>query len=260
MAVLWATSGQPGAHDVWLESDFYRLKPNQLVEIRSGGGAIFGESHAPLPLNRISARLSLGPLGKTVRLGRVKTGEAWLVQEFAPTEPGNYWIAFSTGPTRVALEASLFNEYLRDHGLSDALSERRRQGAAERDASEESHRYGKIYLQVGAVSSPNVDQPIGQALEILLLDNPYAAGLGHAIRVKVLFRGRPLANLRIEAGRRGLPEATFSGITDGQGRLQVPIAHSGDWYVKGVHLIRSQDKEDHYESYWASVTFAVEGE
>ncbi len=99
----------------------------------------------------------------------------------------------------------------------------------------------------------------GQTLEIVLLDDPIAAPLGSAIRVRIRFEGQALGNAPLQAYRRdaggGITAVTVRTDADGQATLK--LDGSGLWLVRMMHLrpCAQECGEVQWESFWAAYTF-----
>jgi nickel transport protein len=83
-----------------------------------------------------------------------------------------------------------------------------------------------------AVTGPGApwDMALGHELEIVPLADPAAARLGESLRVRVLFRGQPLAGAEVERGDGVTPmkEADIPRFkSDGDGIAEIPIVKWG---------------------------------
>jgi uncharacterized GH25 family protein len=92
------------------------------------------------------------------------------------------------------------------------------------------------------------------------LDNPFTRRVGDSVRVRLLFRGEPLAHALVSstyAGATDKPDTyAQSARTDANGICTVRLTHQGPWLVRTVHMLPlSGDKDADWESWWASLTF-----
>jgi uncharacterized GH25 family protein len=74
----------------------------------------------------------------------------------------------------------------------------------------------------------------------------------------LLFNGKPIAGVLVQAFRREEPEKKLRARTDAMGRVTLAIREPGTWLFKAVHMQRlPAGQMQEWESYWASLTFEV---
>ena len=101
---------------------------------------------------------------------------------------------------------------------------------------------------------------MGFPIEIIPLADPYSIHAGSALRVRVLFRGRPARGLQLEAAWSSGTQnkTTVIGRTSADGEIAVPIAKAGTWRLHTLRMERCADpKSADWESFWASLTFEI---
>lgn len=135
---------------------------------------------------------------------------------------------------------------------------------------ERSIKSGKTYFVVSASldkpnpNNPGFDKPLGHALEIVPVANPVTPmGPGQAIRVKVLFKDKPLADARVSFIPRGetLSEGfdeRFERKTDAEGQAAFTPTE-GNYYLVVVHHVQPNEKGPDYAltKYSATLTLLV---
>jgi hypothetical protein len=162
-------------------------------------------------------------------------------------------------PSRIELEAEKFNDYLLHDGLGHVFATRMDDQELDQAATERYSKYTKALVSVGESSEGGAERKIlGQKLEILLLQNPFAIRTGDTLWAQVLFEGKPLDGANLCWDHPGNGEA-FSGQTwtDGEGKALVPVARSGLMTLRLVHMTRPRTDEYEWESFWASFTFRI---
>jgi uncharacterized GH25 family protein len=101
---------------------------------------------------------------------------------------------------------------------------------------------------------------VGFTIEIVPEADPYELKPGDLLPLRVLFRGKPAADLQIESSLAG-PSGTKTivvGRTGSDGRLNVPIAGAGRWRLHTIKMERCDEiSVADWESFWASLTFEV---
>ena len=120
--------------------------------------------------------------------------------------------------------------------------------------------FAKAVVQVGETLN-EVSRPVGQALEIVPLRNPYALRQGEVLPVKVLFEGKPLRTwvMATYEGFSADPD-TFAYATraDAQGVARIRLLRSGVWMVKASHEVPYPDRTRcDVRKYVATLTFEV---
>lgn len=119
-------------------------------------------------------------------------------------------------------------------------------------------RYSKL-LVGGAGESGLATEALGHVLEIIPM-NPPAASLSD-FQVRVMFRGKPLANAQVAAVHEGAsPEAYQFPVvarTDAQGVAVLKLTRPGLWYARLIHTIPTDDPEFQWHHFFATLTFRV---
>jgi len=124
---------------------------------------------------------------------------------------------------------------------------------------------GKALVGVGRTAEDAFDEPIGDTLEIVPLENPLrkTGGAYQTLKVKVLFRGEPLADARVNARHQGhYPSTDFTqGVTtDADGVATIDLTHKGAWVLMAEHEIEPRQEFEEMcdvEHYLAALSFEV---
>lgn len=187
---------------------------------------------------------------------------------FAPSDRGGALLAFESDFSPITLDPELFDRYLRDEGLNDALAVRlaaSRKSGATVPGRERYRRCAKTWLTGDIESRATV--PLGLPFEIVPLVAP---GSGPTLPIRVLAQGRPAARVLVKAwrtnvGASGTPTdpaardssaVCWRGTTDPRGEVTLDVRAAGEWLVSAVTMTRSSDPAvADWESTWASLTF-----
>jgi hypothetical protein len=177
-------------------------------------------------------------------------------------QPGVHLIALDWAPRLIEIDGTRFTNYLKSEGLSHVIKARADQQLQDQPGRERYSRYIKTLVFSGEGNDRAVRTVVGQTMEIVPLDNPYARVLGDSVRFQLLFRGQPLAGALVSATFAGHGAKNHhyaqSGRTDRQGVFSVRMTHAGAWLVRTVHMLpRDDDMDADWESWWASVTFEM---
>src|SRR5262249_3000939 len=114
-----------------------------------------------------------------------------------------------------------------------------------------------------------ITRPVGLSLELVPIDDP---GTARELKVKLLYRGHPLAEALVRAWNRPLgsgwspedPAARESlgpvgeTRTGKDGIATIAVDRPGEWLIAAVHMIPSEDRAAaDWQSLWASLSFAI---
>lgn len=248
------------AHDTWLVPVKFVCEPGEEVAVDLSTGMDYPVSLGAAAPDRIAAWLLRGAGAERQVTGYAIDGES-LRATVKPDAPGTWMIIAATKPKLISLPAEEFNEYLVHDGLTRVRDLRAREGLLEQDAVERYSKYPKTLIQVGSVLDETPLTASGAIIEIVPLANPYRLTQGDRLPVQVLFRGAPLAGAEVAWSAPGVGES-FLGtvISDGRGIAEVPLERSGSFVIRTITMERVRQPEYEWESFWASLTFAVRAE
>lgn len=253
-AVALSSSATALAHDLWLLPS-PELSRRQVVFVTQG--MVFGESDSAPDVNRFLRRQVHLPSGAVVDLTSGRPSRTAGVMTFEAAETGTYVIGLESQPKVFELEAKVFNSYLVTDGMPHIYNQRSKDGTLDRSARE---RYGKSVkaLWKNGEGKGDFGRVLGHRLELVPLDNPFTRKPGDTLRIKVLHHSQPVAGARV--GWQ-LPESGDepNGYTrsNGDGVAYVPISQTGPMSIRLTHMTQPKTKEFEWESFWATVTFAI---
>ena len=244
------------AHDLWLVPD-PSLTPGKPAVVRANSGMDFPVSeHAP-DVGAFPRRLVLLPDGTAGTLDAAGKDDKSGLLRFTPAQPGVYVVAVETKPRVIKLSADDFNAYLVSDGLPHIFELRSKERTLDKDAVERYSKSPKALVRVGA-GPGDPCRVVGLPLEIVPLRDPFALKPGDTLGVRVLFRGKPLADANLgwdHPGDGPMPSGTVR--TDGQGTALVPVARAGLMTVRLTHMTRPKTKDYEWESFWTTLTFRI---
>jgi hypothetical protein len=172
---------------------------------------------------------------------------------------GEFIAAVSTIPALIELEPEKFAEYLKEEGLAEVVAWRAAHGESAKAGKERYSKYAKSIVVSGA-SDGFFDHAVGFAIEIIPEADPYKLKAGELLPIRVLFRGKPAADLQIEAAWAGEAgsKTVVAGRTGSDGRLKVPVGTAGRWRLHAIKMERcAEPAAADWESFWASLTFEL---
>ena len=265
------------SHDMYLKLDSHFLQPNTAASIKLYNGT-FSTSENTIDRNRM-LDVSLVGNGQRTAVDTTQWREeaGMTILDFTTGEAGTWLAGVSTRARNIEMEAAAFNDYLEHDGVLDMLNWRKENNALDQDAVEKYSKHVKTIFQVGDKSTEDWKTVLGYPIEFVPLDNPYHLHAGEALRARLLWQGKPLANQLVYIGTKepehehahdhehehshGEEGHNHSAVaqvrTDGNGEFYAKIAHDGEWYLRTIHLVESEEEGLTHESNWATLTFEI---
>jgi len=198
-----------------------------------------------------------------------------LVADVYLDKPGVHVIAVALHPRFAEFEGPYFNQYLADEHATAALAKRRKTADRDKPGRMYYTKLVKTFVEIDAQPTADYETSAGHALEIIPLSNPCRWQVGDRVTVRVLYEGRPAANLRVSSGHEHMAghrhrkseshDYVESVLTDEAGKAALTLNCPGLWFFR-THLIRpvkdaNENNKDlpraDWESFWASITFRV---
>lgn len=244
------------AHDLYLFSASFVAKRGSATTIRLHNGDAFPGSDGPPVFERLRDVQVVHAGGVDPVRGIRQEGAAGVGNYTVPS--GSYVVTARTIPNFLQLDPTQFEGYLNHEKLDWVIRWRVDNNEFAKDGRELYSKHSKALLNLQA--DDFALKPVGHPIEIVLLDNPTRTGVGSSIRAQVLFHGKPLASQPIEMawtdGKR--TEKRWLGETGSDGILAVKLEPAGTWKLHTIVMerCRTPEKAD-WESFWASLTFAV---
>lgn len=262
LAALLLLSGPVRAHDFWVEPQRFQTEPGRAVPAMIWVGDHGSRERSPIAARRIISLRSVGPGGVRDQLPGLSMGGDGADMRLTVMEPGTHLLILETDHAPIALPADRFNEYLRQEGLTPAISWRRDRGQEERPGREIYCRRAKSILQVGPINADSagiVTRAAGLNLEIVPEMHPGLLRPGQALPVRVLFDGEVLPGAQVR-----LSDLTAEGkpvdqqVTDPEGRARFTLPRQGRWLLSVVWTKPVPDGiVADFETRFASLSFAT---
>jgi uncharacterized GH25 family protein len=101
----------------------------------------------------------------------------------------------------------------------------------------------------------------GLTIEIIPEADPYSIKPGGTLPVLLLFRGKPAVDVAVESAwlENGKAKMEVYGRTDANGKIRIPVKATGPHRLHAIVMERcAEPKIADWESFWASLTFAVQ--
>ena len=185
--------------------------------------------------------------------------------------PGQKIVAVTTKPRSVRESAEGFRHYLVAEGAPEALERYQREGKLPTDSITRRYaKYAKTMVEVGRGGARAFDKPVGHPLEFVPLSDPAALRAGDTLGVRLLFRGQPLAGIKVHASGvpadHGLAPAAAAERaqevtveTDARGIARIPIGREGLWNARTLHIEPAPAGSGaDWDTHWVSLVFGAE--
>ena len=255
--VMLLVSASLLAHDLYLMPGSFIVKPGQSLKVSVNNGDAFPNSEQSPILERLQdAELRSQKSVSKVHNLRI-VGEA-AVGEVVVPQGGNLVLSVRTIPNLIELPPREFAEYLEEEGLTQIITWRAQHNESDKPGRERYSKFAKSLL-LGNKPDDFSQKPLGSVIEIVPLANPYRLHAGDSLPVRILLRGKPAADLQLEATYASSDTKTsVVGRTNAKGEIKVPLSATGKWRLHTVSMERSSDSTAaDWESFWASLTFEI---
>ena len=267
LALIFLMAGALSAHDFWLVPNAFSDAPGGEVEVLGQTSSNFPTSESAVATERVADAQLLGAQGDARITGLSVTGKSLRLRA-KPASAGQYVVAATLHWRSMRESAAGFRRYLELEGAATALQRIEREGLlAGRDSVTRRYaKYAKTLVQVGSAGGRAFDRVAGHPLEFIPETDPSVLRSGDTLTVRVVFQGRPAVGLRVHAGAvewqsafANQPRETAKDVelvSDGGGRLRVPITGAGLWNVRTIHIAQSPSGAGaDWDAHWATFVF-----
>jgi hypothetical protein len=254
LAALWLLCVRPAlAHEFWIEPQEFRPAPGAKVPVRLHVGQYFKGSSIPYLGDNYERFYHADSRGTEKIRGVLGDDPAATLTIRAA---GRIWIVLRGVYYDLVYEKpGEFEAFLAKEGLEHLVPGGQ---SAKPPVKETYSRCAKSLLLAGPAppgSAP--DRAFGLPLELVAESDPYAGKPGE-FRVRLLYRGAPLAGALVTAFHKGMPDRRLEARTDAAGRARLALDRNGVWLLNAVHLFPASRKSGAlWETMWTSLTFEI---
>ena len=266
LSVLVLASSDLFAHDMFLKLRSYIVEPNTKVTVALYNGT-FDKSENVITRDRMIDVSVVGPINQRNRINKNQWRDGWYesLLDLDLKSSGTHVIGVSTEARIIDLSAEDFNGYLKHDGILDVLEARKKSGEINQPARELYSKHVKTIIQVGSKRTDSFNINLGYPIEIILSKNPYTLKKGDELGFQVLRDGKPVVNQLVYASYAGFHEHADEGShvetatmrTNSKGFGKVTISENGEWYLRLIHMVKSDKEGIEYESNWATFSFQI---
>lgn len=252
------------AHDSWLISDKSIANPGDEVWLSFVTGEEFPLGDKATAPGRVASFVD--------KLGKESTD----ITGFLPQDKGLsvrrkisgtglHVIGIALKPNTIELAPDKFEAYLRDERGDAAIEQFAQRTDQKAAVFEEYTKFAKtvICVEPAEENDKSFKTPVGHRLEIIPLTNPCGWKMGQTVRVEVLLDGFRWKDVPVSLGHEGTGPHQYAAQTrtNDKGVASFTLGRPGHAFIK-AHFIRPRSGlgKVSWESYWASLTFRVQGD
>ena len=243
-------------HEFWIQSKKYTFTVGETAVLDFVVGEEFKGDYWNLTKERI-VKLEHRTAGQRNALSEtIVEGRKGANLSVKLSNEGTHLIVFQSNNSFIEMEPAAFLEYLEEDGLDYIIKERAEANTSDKPSKEFYARCAKILLQAGEKTDDTFMQFAGMPLEIMPLQNPYTLKRGDEMRFQVLYNGQPVPNALVKVWNRKDGTTYLQNIyTENNGIMSTRVSNDGSWMISSVRMVKSEDAEADYQSYWASLVF-----
>lgn len=269
LTTLLFLSAAASAHEYWLLPDRFAAAPGEQIGIAHIVGTGWPGETLPRDPRRVVRFAIVDGKGERPIVGEAGANPAGTV---ALRTPGIAIAVYRSHPSRVSLEPALFESYLRDEGLDAVVAFRAAHGESTLPGEEMFSRNAKaMVVATAAGASPAklsalttrdaalLRRPLGLTLEIVPETDVRQLASGAPFTVRILYRGKPLADALVKSFPQGSVVTESRVRTDAAGRATMSLGKPGVWLINTVHMIEAPAASGvRWESLWSSLVFELD--
>ncbi|MBS1825796.1 MAG: DUF4198 domain-containing protein [Acidobacteria bacterium] len=253
-------AGAAWAHDLYLMPANFSLAAAGSLRVVYQNGDAFPVGSSNVKPERLRNTRALMKAGKAEFEGITAEAKQTVASVRLPGE-GTAVLTSQTVPNFIELAPAKFASYLKHENLGHVAVWREKNGEASKPGRERYSKYVKSLVAVGKADG-FYGEKTGLTIEIVPEADPFAVKAGGELPVQVLFRGKPAVDVAVESAWLvgGKAVVKVVGRTDAEGRVKVPVKAVGPHRLHAIVMERCADaKAADWESFWASLTFAIPG-
>jgi len=118
-------------------------------------------------------------------------------------------------------------------------------------------KHAKTLAYVGtAGDDQSWGEPVGTAFELVPEKNPFGLKAGDELPIRVLKKGQPITQLRVNIVLAGQKQGEFQ-TTDGEGRVSFLIKRAGRYLIRATELRPATKPDLEWESDFTTLTIEI---
>ncbi len=249
------------AHEFWIQPSRTRIRVGERISLETLIGGNFTGDQWKGKGSRITSYKHFYKDNDRDLLLAIEPGEAIVdLPDFIPHDEGTHLFTLSTTSAFVEMDAEIFEAYIKENGLMDALEYRNANNQHFEIGREKHKRCAKLLIQAGAEADQTFKKKADLELEIIPQVNPYDYDSDRGITFKVLYEGEPHTEAMVKWWHKdGDNLETDFLYTDHRGEVTFSAATPGLYMISTVHMIRLlNDPAADWQSTWSTLVFGNE--
>jgi len=256
------------AHDFWLVPLGFQVAPGETLTVLGQTSSAFPSTQSAVALDRVASAVIVDAQGSTTMTDLAVAGSS-LRLRVKPATAGQKIVAMTIHPRSVRESSEAFQRYLVLEGAPEALERLKREGRVPTDSVTRRYaKYAKSLVTVGSGGPPAWTRTVGHPLEFVVVGaTPLTRG--QHLMVRLLYRGRPVPNAAVHAGRvpfvpadqldaQAGKEEKVELHTDAQGMLHLPLTAAGQWNLRTIQIVEADAGSGaDWDTHWATLVFGV---
>ena len=236
------------AHDFWIVPSAFEVGSDDWVEVRGQTGIRFPTSVSAVPPDRVADARVIGASSEE-RIAELSVSGKSLLLRHRPRAPGQRIVAVGLVTRTNREPAANLERYIGLEGAPELAERYASEGAFAKTDSVTRHttKFAKTIVEVGRGGRRVFARTVGHSLELVPETDPAALRTGDTFVVRLLFRGRALAQAHLHAGAASEGETAaeapasparqtdLSLVTDAGGTVRIPLDKPGLWNVRTLH-------------------------
>jgi uncharacterized GH25 family protein len=252
-AMIVASVARLGAHNTFIVPEKFIATAGETVTVGFHSADGFPDSTRVLK-TLVDPAIHTG--SKRAAISQVEADGMRLTGRVLLTGSGHIILTATNRAQVTEMKADEFQEYLEEEGLSDVVAGRAQRGETGVAAKERYTMYAKSILLVGTPGE-GFKRLVGTPIELVPVADPYRLKSGERLPVRVLFRGKPIANVAVKAiSTTTGDKQRIVGRSNADGMVLVPVT-PGAWRLQAIYMERSPNPDADWESHWTTLTFQV---
>jgi uncharacterized GH25 family protein/ketosteroid isomerase-like protein len=275
--VLLGSASWAFAHDFWLVPDAFHIASGGTLTVRGQTSSHFPESESAVAVDRVVEARVMAADGETRITDLSRSGTSLLLRH-VPRGEGQRVVAVRLAPLTVREASAGFRRYMELEGAPELAARYEREGLLPKTDSitRRYAKYAKTVVEVGRGGPRAFATIAGHHVEFVPLSDPAELRAGDTLAVRLLYVGQPLAGAYVRAGAAAREAAGVKGketdpasagaaraedlvlSTDAEGVARVPVAQSGLWNVRTIHIVPADAGPGaDWDVHWTTLVFDV---
>ncbi|MEK7485031.1 MAG: DUF4198 domain-containing protein [Planctomycetota bacterium] len=251
LIVLFLVNTSVYAHEFWLVPSSFRPDLLAILAIHTLVGHKFEGENFPRNPNHIQQFIFANINGVAPISGMDGKLPAGVMRV---RTPGIHTIGYFSNRSFTELDAAKFEQYLRESGFEHVIDIRAKKNESQKKGLEYFSRCVKTMVAVNKDFNGPYDHIFGFPLELVPEDNPFIFEGQKEFSVRLLYQGKPLVGVLVQATPKNNKDQTWEKRTNEEGRVMIPISCGGAWLINTVHIVAlPAGMEADWESFWASL-------